>query len=82
MKPGHKAINAIYEKGEAAMKVVKSRIEPETFAIHYHNAVLRKDEKLAYIEPEQPLYKLMKKHCPVPFKSVVVPNIGKKWLES
>ena len=62
------------------MEVVKGRIEPETFAIHYHNAVLRKDEKLAYIEPEQPLYKLMEEYCPVTFKSVVSKNVGAKWL--
>ena len=72
-------VEQVYKKDEDAMSVLESHMKPWTFALHFHNMVARGNTKFK-IHPNQPLYKLFQRHCPLTFKNEVEGHEGEVWL--
>lgn len=69
----------MYDTGEGAMASLEAVLNPWTFALHFHNLVARGNEGLK-IHPNQPLYKMFQRHCPMTFKNEVEGQVGKVWM--
>ena len=73
-------MSSLYKTDPNAISEVESLISPQTFAIHYHNKFGRSNFKV--INQMQPLFQMMKKHCPLTVENMIMPFEGRGWFES
>ena len=74
-------MNQIYDRTENAFADFSKLLKPRTFALHLHNSISRGISRYT-IHPNQPIYKMFQKVCPLTFGNTVAPHVGTIWTSS